>query len=225
MAIRFYDEALANKIENWINDPNLHVYRPEEVSWMLQQKGDEANDRPITLPFVALSRETQIDIINPNRVPLSYEGLTVRLYDNDTNEEVHLKSAYKLNAIPVRLSYQLDIYTKGMAEADEYLRNFIFNLINYPKVLITIPYNGVNLEHKSFIQVLSQVEDNSDIPQRLYPGQFTRFTIRFTIDDAYLFSVIDKRNLSIEGISLNVVTKDDKGEIIDSEIEVVSINS
>ena len=223
MAIMYYDEALATRLQDWINDPNIHIYRPEEVSWMLQQKSDEANDKPITLPFIALSRQTEINIENPNKRPLSYSGMTIRLYDDEGNE-VHLKSAYKLNAIPIKLNYQLDIYTKRMEEATEYVREFIFKLVNNPKVQIVIPYNKVNLKHNSSIQVNPQIEDNSDIPQRLYPGQFTRFTIRFSIDDAYLFSVVDKDNVSIESISFEVVEKQD-GNHQDIEVDYLVLNS
>lgn len=223
MAIMYYDEAIANRLQDWINDPKIHIYRPEEVSWMLQQKSDEANDKPISLPFIALSRQTEINIENPNKRPLSYSGMTIRMYDDNGNE-VHLKSAYKLNAIPMRLNYQLDIYTKGMKEATEYVREFIFRLVNNPTIKITIPYNKVNLEHKSTIQVNPQIEDNSDIPQRLYPGQFTRFTIRFSVDDAYLFSVVNKDNVSIESISVEVVEYQE-GNHQDIEVEYLVVNS
>jgi len=54
---------------------------------------------------------------------------------------------------------------------------------------IEIPYNDSHIEHNSTIMVESTVSDNSDIPERLVAGQFTRMTIHLTIDDAYLFSV------------------------------------
>lgn len=44
----------------------------------------------------------------------------------------------------------------------------------------------------------STVSDNSDIPERLISGQFTRMSIRLTIDDAYLFSVPFMDNWNIE---------------------------
>ena len=94
-----------------------------------------------------------------------------------------------LNAIPMELSYQLDIYCKYFNEADEYLRNFLFNLINYPKISIEIPYNNTKIIHNSTIRVESPVTDTSDIPERLISGQFTRLSISIKIDDAYMFSV------------------------------------
>ena len=43
MSIAYYDKAISDRLQTWINDSKLHLYRPEEVSWMLQQKSDEAN--------------------------------------------------------------------------------------------------------------------------------------------------------------------------------------
>jgi hypothetical protein len=37
-----------------------------------------------------------------------------------------------LSAIPISLSYVINIYTRFLSEGDEYLRNFLFNIINYP---------------------------------------------------------------------------------------------
>jgi len=35
----------------------------------------------------------------------------------------------------------------------------------------------------------SEIQDNSSIPERLIHGQFTRYTMTFKIDNAYLFDV------------------------------------
>ena len=72
------------------------------------------------------------------------------------------------------------------------------NLINYPGFDVEIPYNNSKLTHKATIILDSTLEDTSNIPQRLYAGEFTRWTIRFTVDDAYLFSVPVVNNVSID---------------------------
>jgi hypothetical protein len=79
-----------------------------------------------------------------------------------------------LNAIPIKLQYQLDIYTKTAEAGDEYLRQFLFKLINNPAIKIIIPYNGINVEQIANIRVLNSVTDTSAISERLFPGQFTR---------------------------------------------------
>lgn len=213
MSVRFYDKALATKIQKWIKDESIHVLKPEETARLFKMKADEANDKPLKLPLIALSRKTNISVLNTNKRPLSYDGMKIKAYDKDGNF-VPQTSMLKLNAIPMQLEYQLDIYTARMAEADEYMRNFVFNLVNYPNVIIEIPYNDCKLTHESTVYLDENVEDNSDIPQRLVPGQFTRYTLTLTIDNAYLFSAPIRENILIDSVELEI--NDKSGDIIES---------
>lgn len=198
MAVRFYDEALKNKIQDWIKDPNIKVLSPNDTTRLFQIKADETNDKPITLPLISLSRDSEVRIRNANKRVMSFDGVRVRAIDNETKEEINPGRAYKLNAIPVAITYQLDIYTRYYEEADEYARNFLFNLINYPKLTIEIPYNNVSLTHDSNINLNSSIEDNSEVPLKLFSDQFYRWTFTLTIEDAYIFSVPLKENILID---------------------------
>ena len=214
MSVRFYDKALATKIQKWIKDDTIHVLKPEETARLFKMKADEASDKPLKLPLIALSRKTNISVLNTNKRPLSYDGMKIKAYDKDGNF-VPQNAMLKLNAIPMQLEYQLDIYTARMAEADEYMRNFVFNLVNYPNVIIEIPYNDCKLLHESTVYLDENVEDNSDIPQRLVPGQFTRYTLTLTIDNAYLFSAPIRENILVSSAELLIVDK--SGEVLDAE--------
>lgn len=198
MAVRYYDQALVDKIKAWIKDPNMVVLSPSDSTRLFQMRADQQNDKPLTLPMIALSRDSEIEIISTTKRALSYDAGHL-----DNTEEV----SKILNAIPIKLTYQLDIYTKYFAEADEYVRNFLFNFINYPKVSIEIPYNNANVLHTSTVLVESTISDSSDIPERLISGQFTRMTMRLTIDDAYMFSVPFMDNWKIETGELKVLDK------------------
>lgn len=189
MSIRYYDEALTNKIKNWIRDDKLKVLSPGDSSRLYQMKLDLNNDKPMTLPFIALSRDSNVEILNTNKRVLTYDGGHV----DATYEQSEV-----LNAIPIKISYQLDIYTKYFAEADEYIRNFVFNIINYPRISIEIPYNNSRIIHNSTLLLEPTIADGSDIPERLVAGQFTRMTLRMYIDDAWLFSVPFNPNWKIE---------------------------
>lgn len=189
MAIRYYDEAITRKIKDWVLDPKLRVLGPEESTRLFQIEADITKDKPINLPLISISRDSQVTIVNTNKRALSYDG---------GHLENEPKASAVLNAIPIRLTYQLDIYTRYFEEADEYLRNFIFNFINYPKIHITIPYNNANIEHNSTIILDGTVSDNSNIPERLIRDQFYRMTLRLIIDDAYLFSVPFMYNYEME---------------------------
>lgn len=201
MAIRYYDEALVEKIKSWVKDPNMKVLSPNDSTRLFQLKADLNSDKPLTLPFIAISRDSDIEIINTNKHALTYDGAHLEV-DEDKSKQ--------LNAIPIKISYQLDIYTKYFAEADEYLRNFIFNLINYPRLSIEIPYNNSKITHNFTIQLESTVSDNSDIPERLIAGQFTRMSLKFYIDDAYLFSVPFMKNWKVEVGEVEIYNEKEK---------------
>ena len=196
MAVRFYDEALVAKLKKWTQDTDVTLLGVNETKRRFEVLADKNNDQPIKLPLITLSRNGGYTILSKNKKPLSYDGNTfVR-----SNE----KSAL-LNGIPISIQYQIDIYTRYLEEADEYARNIVFNIVNYPKLNIEIPYEDLGLTHDANIMLSSDVDDNSEIPERLIPGQFTRLTIGIVIDDAYLFDVHVKKNLSIVEGQLQIV--------------------
>ena len=180
MSIGLYDKAILDKLRNWTRDTQFHVYGPEDFKKVIQTNADERNDAPLQLPMICLRRSNGFTILQTTKRPLSFDGLTL---------EATTDVAKQLNAIPISIPYQLDIYTRYLNEADEYSRNLIFNIINFPKVEINIPYNDENCIHHCNIRLQQSVDDNSDIPERLVSGQFTRITMRIDVDDAYLFDV------------------------------------
>lgn len=223
MSVRFYDEAITNRIKAWIKDPHLTLLKPEETSRLFQMRADQKDDKPLTLPLIAISREPEIEILNTQRQPKSYDGMKIKAYD-DKGKEIRFDSTFKLSAIPIKIGYQIDIYTRNLEEADEYAREFTFRLINKPAIEVTIPYNNVKLVHQSSIQQKNIIRDNSDIPERHFVTQFTKFTIEITIDDAYYFSVEDKRNLAVEGFEVAVLTRDPSdNSVIDEEIVYTNV--
>lgn len=192
MAVRFYDEALLNKFKKWTAGTEMVITGVNETRKLFEILADKGNDNPIKLPIITISRPGGFTIQQKNKEKLSYAGLP--MMDTGTG-------AALLNAIPITIDYQLDIYTRYLEEADEYVRNIVFNIVNYPKLTISIPYEGADLVHDAHIRIQSEVEDNSDIPERLVSGQFVRMTIGLNIDDAYLFDVRLKDNMSIVEVS------------------------
>lgn len=189
MSIYFYDVAVQSKLQKWIKDPNLVITRPDDTRRLFEYKADTSNDSSIKLPLIALRRDPTVSLKNVNKHSKTFDGAVV---------SADKSSISLLNVVPISISYQLDIYCRYAVEADEYARNFIFNLINYPKVVVEIPYNDSHIEHASNISIVGDLVDNSDIPERLIPGQFTRYTITFSIPDAYLFSVPVKNPVTID---------------------------
>ena len=168
MAVRFYDDALLAKLRRWTPENQVQLTGVNETRRLFEVIADKTNDSTIKLPLIALSRNGGYTIQSKYKQPKSYNGSLI---------QATMDNGARLNAIPIGISYQIDIYARHLAEADEYARNIVFNIINYPKLNIEIPYENVGITHDANIRLTTDVEDNSDIPERLIPGQFTRFTI------------------------------------------------
>ncbi len=210
MSVAFYDNALLDKLKNWTNDTNMHVYGQDDTRRLFEVVAEEKRDHPITLPILCLRRVGGYEIINPNKTVLSFDAITA---DKST------KRTLRLNAIPINIEYQLDIYSKFKEEADEYAREIVFNVINSPSFKVEVPYNDLNFVHNATLRISTDVEDNSDIPERLMVGQFTRFTLHIYVDDAYLWDVKSRTNKSLDSIYVKPQDSDtelafkiDKGE-------------
>lgn len=188
MALNLYDKAVVDKIKRWVKDANATITSPGETRRLFEYRADITNDAPIQLPLIAVRRDPSVTIRNPYKNSKTFDGAVIQA----TTQRIEL-----LNVVPISINYQLDIYCRYQEEADEYARNFIFNLINYPKLTVDIPYNDSNIIHDSNINLGEELLDNSDIPERLIPGQFTRYTIMFTVNDAYLFSVPIRNAITI----------------------------
>lgn len=109
---------------------------------------------------------------------------------------IHPKYTDAIRAIPISISYQLDVYARYAKEADLLMRNLVFNIINYPGFTISIP--KANLTHTARLVLGDSIEDNSNIPERFVEGNFTRLTANITVDNARLWDTRKLRNAEIE---------------------------
>ena len=201
MAISYYDEAITQKIKGWLADNSkLRVLSPDESSRLIQLNAEDTNDKPLKLPLIAISRNKDIEIESAIKQNRSFDGLIVHK-DAETAEVVHL------NVIPIKTTYQLDIYTKKRVEADEYVRQYLFKLINNPQIIIEIRYNNYIIKHTANLRVLNTVSDTSDIPTHVFSGQFYKWTIQLELHDGFLFSLPQKHSWKLCGIEVTAVDR------------------
>lgn len=206
MSVKLYDDALINKLQGWTKGTNITIVGPSDTKRLWEVTADSNNDSPIQLPMISLKRPGGFSILSPFKQPITYDGATL-----DANHE----KASQMNMIAISIPYQLDVYTRYQNEADEYIRNLVFNIINYPKLDVQIPYNNEQRIHSSSIHMSNEISDNSDIPERLSLGQFTRYTIQLEIDDAYLFDIRYR-----DVYSLEVVTDVSDNHILDDSKKI-----
>lgn len=197
MALYFYDTALLEKLRFWTKKTNLHIYGPDETRQLFETIADETDDSPIQLPILCLRRSGGYTILNINKKPLTYDGAFIER-DDDVSTQI--------DAVPILINYQLDIYAKFLQEADAYARNLVFNIINYPTLKINVPYGESSyFSHYANIRIAQNIQDNSAIPERMVPGLFTRLSLSIDIDDAYLWDIRTRSNSVIIGdVELNV---------------------
>lgn len=201
MAISYYDEAVTQKIKNWLADSSkLIVLSPDESARLIQLHAEDSNDAPLKLPLIAISRNKDLEIESTIKQNKSFDGLIIER-DSTNATTVHL------NVIPVKTTYQLDIYTKKKIEADEYVRQYLFKLINNPQIIIEIPYNNYIIRHTANLRVLNTVSDTSDISTHIFAGQFYKWTIQLELHDGFLFSIPQKQGWKIISVEVTAADK------------------
>ena len=201
MAINYYDEAITQKIKSWLADSSkLRVFSPDEYNKIIQINAEDSNDSPLQLPMITISRNKDIEIESAIKQNKSFDGF-ILLNDAKNRTTVHL------NVIPIKTTYQIDIWTKKKIEADEYVRQYLFKLINNPQIIIEIPYNNCTIRHTANLRVLGTISDTSDISTHIFSGQFYKWTIQIELQDGFLFSIPQKQGWRLIGCDVSVVDR------------------
>ena len=112
MSVYLYDEAFVEKLRHWTKSTQVQVYSPDDTRRLFEVMADKGNDKPIQLPILCLRRKSGLNVINTGKRPITFDGIVL--------EQSETKST-QLHAIPIDVSYQLDIYTRYFKEADEFL--------------------------------------------------------------------------------------------------------
>lgn len=218
--IALYDIALWNKINKYIPQTGLNtqkVYKPDQMDQFLKIMADENNDKKILFPLIKIDREKDFELLSNIKNLKTFNGNKI-YQDND--------QTMVSNVIPIKLNYQINIFTGSYNSGCEWVRSLLFKLINNPVIDITIPYQKSNLTYVTNIRVLPTISDISDMSQRLYPGQFSCFSIKLELHDANLFNIPIRSNWKIDGaeigtfVELKAVKDEETDEIDITEDEV-----
>ena len=215
MACRYYDDLIVEKLKRSLPDKSkLRVLKPDESKKFFELTADDNADAEFKLPLIAVSRNNDIELTLNIKNQSSFDGLKLPFGKyTKANADDFTKmpdGTYQLNVIPITLQYNIDIYAKKYEECDEYVRQYLFKLINNPTLKIDIPYNDIHFEHVAYIRVLNHVSDTSAISERIYSGQFTRFTIQIEIQDAFLFSIPYRKNWKLYVTDEDLLPDDEK---------------
>ena len=242
ISVNLYDDSLLQKLKYWTEKTEVTVFNVDDSRRLVEVISDKTYDKPLKLPIIAIRRSDGFTIKNPNKKPLTFDGihfkdkgfieydsLKIKYLNNEISLPEYLKQISKfkeisnddkiasLNAIPISIPYKIDVYTRYQKENDLYIRNLIFNFVNYPTMQIAFRYNGIDMQQNSNIILDPNISmENPTI--KLFSDQVVKQSLSITIDDAYLWDIRIRNTVSIDAGGLTLAIKDKDNDFIIEQI-------
>ena len=126
--LHLYDDAIVNKFRKLFKDSRITIQPPENaIRYAAQLDGDD-----VKFPLISI-----------NRTNWSIRSSELNFAQSRTGVLDHVNSDNTLSImkiIPIRLDYQLDVYTIDKKSNDEIYRELLFYFLNNPTLEVDIPY-------------------------------------------------------------------------------------
>lgn len=176
--VYLYDDAIIKDLRDKISDERVTITPYDNL---INSLGKSENDE-IKLPIISIARTGwSISDSRPHSMKFTGELSEIRNTGIGNNKEI-----VNVYAMPIRINYLLDVWTRRRLDNDNIMRELIFYYSINPTLQITIPYN-LGAEKNFNIMFGNDIEDNSNIPEHKNIGEYIRQTIPFYVDDAYLW--------------------------------------
>lgn len=205
MSVFLYDTAIVNKFRELVASSDIYITPPENVFRVMAL----LNKDEVTLPLISIERINYTLLENRSHA-MKFRGSTVSY--NSENDMLT-----SMQAIPIRINYTLNVWTRHLQECDDIVRELIWYLSTHPTMEVNIPY-GLNIQHNFNVQLDNEIENNSDITEHINRGEYFRQTISFYTDDAYLWKSKSGYPARIGSISYEAYSM---SEFIEKDVIVV----
>lgn len=200
MSVYLYDDAIIADLRRIFNNPDIYITPADNVFRTL---ANAKNDK-IKFPLISLER-VNWSLLDSSHA-MKFSGIGIE-YDEANNKVAAMK------AMPIRINYLLDIWTKHREENDDIMREIIWYYSTHPTLKVEIPYS-LNIQHNFNIRFDPDITDNSDIVEHKNRGEYFRQSISLYIDDAYLWKGTKDHPSYIGSLYYEAYSSD---EFIDSE--------
>lgn len=174
MSVKAYDDAIVSRFRSIFNDSTISILPPENaIRYIAQLRKDK-----VELPLISIMR-TGYSIVGSmvNQSAKMTGSFTRR---DDVNNGLFARS------LPIRIEYQLDVYTVDRWSNDELCRELIFFFYQHPTLKAHFDY-GLGIDHNFNLFIDDDIVDNSDTVNHTDFGVMFRSTFTFYTDDARLF--------------------------------------
>ena len=173
--MHLYDDAIISKFRDLFDTDKIFIVPPERAK---ETRAQLSNDN-IDFPLISLDRRGWSMLPEHSNWTASRKGVADSISPNGKANMMHI--------LPIRINYQLDVYTVDRVSCDEIMRELIFYFTLHPSMTVKIPY-GLNTEHKFNVFFNPDIEDNSDTVEHINKGTLFRYTATLYTDDAYLYA-------------------------------------
>lgn len=174
MSVYAYDRAVTELFERITGD-SIMIQPPENaIRNTAQLKGDN-----ITFPLITLNRTSWSIRQSDRNFAMLREGHTARFNNNHTVTQARM--------LPIKIEYQVDVFTVDKRMNDEITRELIFYLSLKPTLKVKVDYD-INIEHNFNLLLDPDIVDNSDVTNHINDGVLFRSTFTMYCDDAYLWA-------------------------------------
>ena len=173
MSFGCYDKAIVENFQKLFNTGNVHILPVEDALRFTSQ----LNRDDVTFPLISTTRLGVTILSSEVNQAQKTTGHLVRR--DGYNNNVFAQS------IPIRIEYQLDIFTVERWACDEITRELIFYFYQHPTLVAHFDY-GLNIEHNFNLFLNDDIVDNSDTIEHVNTGVKFRNTLTFYTDDARL---------------------------------------
>lgn len=150
-----YDTAIVEDLKKSFNprnvpNPAVTIVDPENAIGLAAQVQEDK----IQFPVVALTRVSNIQIDSSLQNFTKLKKGVSTTFDNETNYFYNEKS------MPVKLSYELSVFTTNTADMDEIVRELLFKYSSMYFLTITIPYES---KRKIRFGVVADISDGIQV--------------------------------------------------------------
>lgn len=203
-----YDNAIVEDLKKSFNpknvpNPAVSVVDPENALGLAAQVQEDK----IQFPVVALTRSPNIPIDTDLRnFTKTKKGVTTT-FDPSTN------LLYNERSMPVKLSYELSIFTTNTADMDEITREILFKYSSMYFLTVTIPYESKRKIRFGIVADVGEgIEITSAASNYIQEGKLYGSSITLNCEGCVLVHYTPRllRHFSTEQVILNPGTTKDE---------------
>lgn len=174
MSVKCYDDAIVKRFRAVFGTNNVYVLPVENaIRFTAQLKRDD-----VTFPLISTTRLGYSVVGDNVNYSAKMTGSFVRREDNNNNTFA--------TSIPIRIEYQMDVFTVDRESCDDIVRELIFFFLTRPTLVAHFEY-GLDIKQNFTLLMNDDIVDNSDTVEHINNGVMFRNTLTFYVDDARLY--------------------------------------